>query len=131
MLSPEQGYTDKYLRRTIHHELSSVLIRDRKFPVKKWRAALPAGVVYDDTIDKEVKAIKPGRDLVLANNNLLNRGFLSSYGRTNCINDVNTYAELLFVEPDKLKNYRKNTAHKTKYTLLVIFYEILDLGYKW
>ena len=132
VLSPEQGNTDEYLRRTIHHEFSSILIRDHKFPLKEWRASLPAGVKYNDSIDKEVKTIESGRDISLASSKLLEQGFLSSYGLTNYINDVNTYAELLFVEPNELK--RLSNKYKTirvKYDLLIDFYKNLDSKYNW
>ena len=132
VLSPGQGYTDEYIRRTIHHEFSSILIRDHKFPLREWRAALPAGVKYNDSIDKEVKMIEAGRDISLASSKLLEQGFLSSYGLTNYTNDVNTYAELLFIEPDKIKKladiYR---IIGIKYNLLIKFYKNLDINYKW
>ena len=132
VLSAEQGYTDEYIRRTIHHEFSSILIRDHKFPLKEWREALPDGVKYNDSIDKEVKTIEAGRDISLASSKLLEQGFLSSYGLTNYINDVNTYAELLFVDPNELK--RLSDKYKTirvKYDLLIDFYKNLDIKYNW
>lgn len=129
VLSPEQGYTDEYIKRTIHHEFSSILIRDHKFPLREWRAALPEGVRYLDSIDKEVKTIEVGRDISLASRKLLEQGFLSSYGRTNYINDVNTYAELLFVEPNKIKLLaNKYRIIGIKYNLLIEFYKNLDVN---
>jgi len=132
VLSPEQGYTDEYIKRTIHHEFSSILIREHKFPLREWRAVLPAGVKYNDSIDKEVKTIEAGRDLSIASSELLEQGFLSSYRLTNYINDINTYAELSFIEPDKIKKLA--TKYKrigVKYDLLIKFYKNLDMNFKW
>ena len=87
---------------------------------------------YNDSIDKEVKTIEAGRDISLASSKLLEQGFLSSYGLTNYINDVNTYAELLFVDPNELK--RLSDKYKTirvKYDLLIDFYKNLDIKYNW
>jgi hypothetical protein len=132
VLSPQQGYTNNYVIKTIHHEFSSILIRENQFPSKPWKAALPNGVHYEDSVDQEIKAIKSGRNMNLAQDDLLRLGFLSSYGETNMENDVNTYAELLFTDPEKLKMLaNRYTAIKAKYQMAIQFYKSLDPQFKW
>lgn len=132
VLSPGQGYTDDYIRKTIHHEFSSILIRDCNFPVKQWLSALPSDVSYVDSLDQEVKAIEGGREFGGATENELHAGFLAAYGKTNYENDLNTYAERLFTDPKQLKKLSERyAAINTKYHLIVNFYRSLDPHFKW
>jgi hypothetical protein len=132
VLSPREGYTDDYIRKTINHEFSSILIRDFKFPIKKWISALPSTVSYADSLDQEVKAIEAGREFNEPSENELNAGFLAAYGRTNYENDINTYAGMLFTDPIKLRELaEKYPVIDTKYKLIVNFYKSLDPHFKW
>jgi hypothetical protein len=107
-------------------------MRENQFPSKPWKAALPNGVHYEDSVDQEIKAIKSGRNMNLAQDDLLRLGFLSSYGETNMENDVNTYAELLFTDPKKLKMLaNRYAAIKAKYQMAIQFYKSLDPQFKW
>jgi hypothetical protein len=132
VLSVAKGYTEEYIRRTINHEFSSILIRDHKFPVEQWMATLPTGVKYADSIEQEVRIINAGRNQSLADENELRSGFVADYGTTNYENDVNTYAEMLFTAPVELKALaQRYPAIEAKYVLLANFYKGLDSGFHW
>ena len=53
----------------------------------------------------------------------LEQGLVSSYGKANAENDINTYAELIFTDPEKIQTYiRTYPIIKKKYILLKAFY---------
>jgi hypothetical protein len=53
----------------------------------------------------------------------LNEGLVSRYGKVNAENDINTYAELVFTQPEAIKNFIK------KYPLMMNKYQILKQFY--
>ncbi|MBI3561253.1 MAG: hypothetical protein HY080_05990, partial [Gammaproteobacteria bacterium] len=99
---------------------------EHAFASSHWLSQLPSGVQYADTVDQEVQAIMQGRRLDLPGEGLLQQGFLSDYGMTNMENDVNTYAEMLFTEPEKLMALATRYPRiNAKYQLLTQFYQSL------
>jgi len=89
------GFSDKYLRKTLHHELSSILIRNNKFPFDAWKNLLPKMPNGQESLIREVSAIKKGwKENNFTESDLAN-GFVSKYGRSSIENDINTYAENL------------------------------------
>ena len=53
----------------------------------------------------------------------LRQGLVSSYGKANAENDINSYAELIFTEPKTMKAYiRKYPRIGPKYEMLKRFY---------
>lgn len=117
---------------TLHHEFSSILMREHNFPTILWALANKPGFKY---LEKGMDIIKAaGRD------NRQNPekarqwydvGLVHDYGMSSMTNDVNTYAELAMTHPDKLIQLSKQyprIMYKTK--IFVDFYTSLtpDLG---
>ena len=112
--------TPDYLLKALHHEFSSVLLKKHYFNVNTWTAN--NGGSY--TSNEE------GKDFLLTGQNghrekkqLFREGFMTVYGKCDWENDVNIYAEYLFVRPQRL-NYvaAKNPRVKAKARLLKKFY---------
>jgi hypothetical protein len=89
------GYSDDFLRRTFHHELSSILLRQRPelMDERAWRALNKPTFRYSyegdqmyDSFDADTSYRREMHEL----------GFLCSYGRTSIEEDFNTFAEGLF-----------------------------------
>jgi hypothetical protein len=111
---------------TLHHEFSSLTLVRGGFPEESWRAFLPQGFQYP-----------PGREAVLAALNTVDdaealaeanaQGFVNTYGETSLENDFNTYAELVFGEPDKMASFAASHERmRGKLKVFLAFHETLD-----
>ena len=89
------GYSDDFLRRTFHHELSSILWRQRPelLDESAWRAVNKPTFRYSYEGDQMYDSFDPDTSYRREMHEL---GFLCSYGRTSIEEDFNTFAEGLF-----------------------------------
>lgn len=111
-----------FLEQTIHHEFSSILIEKYDFPAFDWLKLNPANFEYiinPVMINNYVKNTKSYN----ASPKQLQQGMVSSYGITNAENDINTYAELAFTQPETMK------AHATKYAIVAKKYQMIKQFY--
>lgn len=111
-----------FLEQSFHHEISSLLIKDYGFPAFDWLELNPEGfsyVINPVAIDEYMNSVKSYE----ANDKDLAQGLVSTYGRVNAENDINTYAELVFTQPAKMKKYVEAfPAVARKFQLLKKFY---------
>lgn len=100
-----QGYTMLFLEASFHHEFSSILLQEYAFPYNEWSALNPPGFTYKD-----------GGLSALINNTYLSasleeekelnkQGFLNKYSISDIEEDINTYSEWIFSEPEKFQLY--------------------------
>ncbi len=96
----------------VHHETSSFLwIRNPKLQ-RDFTALAPAGWRFQDTAADEIS--RNGNSAPAPET-----GFLSAYGATTAENDFNTYAEILFSDPDRMKKLAEATPLVAKKLALV------------
>ena len=121
--NPVEGYTsDIFLEQTIHHEFSSILMYQYDFPAFDWLDLNPEGfdyIINPSKINDYMNAI----DSYSAGEKLLQQGLVSSYGKANAENDINSYVELIFTQPEKMKSYIRNYPRiGPKYEMIKAFY---------
>ena len=117
----------KDLEEKLHHEFSSVLMDNHNFKSKRWKSISKRYVSEDDYGRSHVG----DKDAFRGSKSLYKKGFVVKYGSTDMENDVNTYAEFLFVSPKRLKSIAKRyekVYHKTR--LLKDFYCSIDKNFK-
>jgi hypothetical protein len=121
--NPVEGYTsDIFLEQTIHHEFSSILIYHYDFPAFDWLKLNPEGFEYIINLSK-INDYMNSINSYSANETLLRQGLVSSYGQTNAENDINSYVELIFTQPKKMKAYmEKYPRMGPKYKMIKDFY---------
>lgn len=115
---------------TLHHEFSSILMREYNFPTIRWVLANKSGFKYPE--DKKMiimaaslKSRADPKDAHLWHN----AGFVHDYGKSSIMNDFNTYAELAMGDPEKLKQLsRQYPRIRLKTSIFVEFYEGLAPG---
>ncbi len=120
----------EYIRRTFHHEFSSILIAAAPFPHVDWEAALPDDFTFPQTDQERLEGLQdyPTAAEMPA---IYARGFVAGYGRSSQENDINTYAELLLDAPDELVELATSYPPiAQKAALISGFYESLDPGFK-
>ena len=124
----------RYLTRKIHHEISSVLMKNYHFDTILWRTAMGEGFQYE--IDKDPLYqwmfiggyIEP--DEFSSEKELLQRGLLRQYAETGVENDFNTYAEVIFGEPKRMRKLiRDYPIIARKYQVFKEFYMSIDPGF--
>ena len=114
------GDTVRFVTRELHHEFSSILLENYVFPKRKWIYATKGKYASKNYGIDQAGSGGNGRD---EGTHLLERGLLTSYGASDFENDVNIYAEYLFVLPKRLARHNEKyfrIAKKTK--LLKQFY---------
>ncbi len=111
-----------FLEQTFHHEFSSLLIQNYEFPIFDWLALNPEGFSYIINplkIDVYMNSI----DSYEADEAALKEGLVSRYGKVNAENDINSYAEFVFTQPEKMKVILKKYPQvMKKYQMLKLFY---------
>ena len=103
-----EDYTDRtsLTVKQLHHELSSVLMKKYSFPRREWINSNNGQYVSKNRGIDVLKALQTeGRD---EGHYFFSRGFLTSYGSSDFENDVNIYAEYLFVLPNRLNTIGKS-----------------------
>jgi hypothetical protein len=124
----ELGYTDTFLRKTFHHEFSSILLRNHSklFPRERW------------SFYTELEYGKGGSEFLKNNEHLSldahnftpeynRKGFINSYGTASLEEDINRFAEYLFVPNDEYENVVQMYDNiRAKSEILKDFYNALD-----
>lgn len=114
-----EGYTDEFVSRIFHAELSSVLMRAHlsRFPFDEWRRANPPGFAY---FGSGQRAIRAGRAENVLTPGHGHRSFLSEYAASSLENDFNSIAGALFsgkMSVQSLRAASPSIAHKTELTM--------------
>lgn len=136
---PADGYTDTFIERTFHRELSTLLLnryRD-KLDTNAWRAVNPpdfsyrGGNSWDRTRGKDggARAIDAGETSLALGQppENLNDGFLTEYSRSSLENDFNEYAALLFAgDREFWRAVDRHPAVARKCDLAIAFYQSLS-----
>jgi hypothetical protein len=121
----KKGYSDHHIEDVFHAEFSSIFLRNLKkdFPTDAWAKINPPGFKYFSSGVEAIKKKKVG----LANEELLQQGFLSQYGQSDMENDFNGFAGKLFTGDAKLwQNADKHPKIQAKLKLTLEFYSKLD-----
>lgn len=94
----ERGYTDTYIEQTFHHEFSSILYRNYPlgFEEASWNSTNPPGFSYNDP-EQGVGAIRSNQSSQELDTLLCSSGFLTQYALSGIENDINTFAQNLFL----------------------------------
>ncbi|HSG82462.1 MAG TPA: hypothetical protein VLC48_09435, partial [Gemmatimonadota bacterium] len=122
----ESGFTDEFLEKTFHHEFSSLLMYRHTFPIQTWMDESPAGFEYLADWEDVLEEVAARRSLD-GSPALFRQGLLAEYGRTNLENDVNTYVEVTFAEPQRMRQLvQQYPAIRAKYRVLRSYYIGLD-----
>ena len=119
-----QGYTDKYLEQTFHHEFSSILFRNYPsfLDTNAWKGANAFNFTYNDP-ENGVGAIRNNQSSQELDSVLCLKGVLTQYGGSGIENDVNTFAQNLFCPEKNFWNYVDRFPRiKQKTNLLIGFY---------
>jgi hypothetical protein len=121
----------EFIRRTFHHEFSSILIEAAPFPHKDWEAALPGDFTFPPQTNQEMLKGLNDHPSAAEMPEIYARGFVMGYGRSSEENDINTYAEFLLDKPDELASLAaRYPAIAKKAALISEFYQSLDPGFK-
>jgi hypothetical protein len=93
--SVEEGFTDRYIESGLHHELSSILLRNRPdlFDRVAWLSCNPPGFRYGAGGTEAVRSGKAGTAFDPA---LAAQGFLAQYSQASVEEDFNLVVEGLF-----------------------------------
>lgn len=90
-----------FLRVVFHHEFSSNILKAKFINLFKWKNEFSINQNCDyNFYQKNLTDFEFSRQ---SNQEIYSQGFVYNYGKTNPENDFNTYAELLFVKPEKIK----------------------------
>jgi hypothetical protein len=118
---------DEYLEEGLHHEFSSILMRNYEFPKDRWSKVNPSDFSYGHS-GVEVLGEK---GLHGQSEEQLERGFVEKYCESTMENDFNVVAAWLFVKPEELKNLaEKYERVAAKRRLAIEFYKSVDKSYK-
>jgi hypothetical protein len=126
-----EGYTDKYLEQTFHHEFSSILYRNYidLFDTLSWKEANSPDFSYNDP-ENGVGAIRSNQSSQTLDTFFCEKGILTQYAGSGIENDVNTFAQNLF-RPEK--NFWKFVDRfpriRKKTEILINFYHRLSSIY--
>lgn len=119
------GYTDRYLREMVHHELSSIFMRNYPFPSGNWKRCNAPGFSYGEG---GVRAIERGETGFEGNAELYPIGLLSEYSKSDLEEDFNTYCETLFTDPERLERLAERYPRvRRKYELCREFFASLGV----
>jgi hypothetical protein len=121
--NPVDGYSsDIFLEQTIHHEFSSILILGYDFPAFDWLDLNPKGFEYIINLSK-INEYMNSISSYSPTESQLRQGLVSSYGKANAENDINSYVELIFTQPEKMRAYMdKYPRVGPKYEMIKKFY---------
>jgi len=106
----------KFTERHLHHEFSSILMENHNFPRYKWeRNNLHPYKSKNEGIDC-LSTPGDGRD---EHGYLFRKGYLTSYGSCDYEDDINIYAEYVFLFPKKLDRIGKKFPRVKKKTKII------------
>ncbi len=121
-----QNYSDKYIERLLHAELSSVLLRNYPghLDLKAWKELTPKGFSYGRG---GRNALSSGTASEAQRENYYKNGFLSQYAQSSIENDFNAIAKHMFCPTDNWQQLLNTyPALRAKYEMVVAFYHELD-----
>jgi hypothetical protein len=115
---------------SLHHEFSSLLFNGGDFPITRWHLVNEPEFKYLDNQVDIINAAAPSNRKDPKQAEMWHAaGFVSDYGMASMENDVNTFAELMMGNPEKLlllcNNYPKIAQKKN---ILIQFYTELAPG---
>ena len=117
MPSFEDGTT---IRSTIHHEISSILLRKYRFDMIGFMAHNGFEIEYWNDEDYLLKNPPPS---YYASDALLTEGLLTHYAQTSPENDYNSYVEVAFAYPEIMSRFCSSYERiKLKYEFIKKFY---------
>jgi hypothetical protein len=122
------GYTDRYLEQTLHHEFSSILLRNyfSFLDTGAWRNANEGRFDYNDP-EEGVGAIRNNASSQDLDSVLCKRGMLTQYALSSLENDLNTFAQNLFCPTKEFwLLVKKYPRIKKKVQLFVSFYNKIN-----
>lgn len=124
------GYTNKELEGTFHHELSSLILKahaSQKF-YQRWQKLNPQGFQYQGSSIAAIKASKNNETNTDQINDLsLKRGFVNLYAQSNLENDFNEIAERLFITGNNLSELgSKYSNFNKKIDMFIELYQSVD-----
>jgi len=121
--SKELGYTNQFLLSSMHHEFSSILMRNYPFPNKAWEALNPKGFSYtEDAVGALGKD-----DLLKPQAKYHEKGFICLYSQSSAEEDFNTIADYLFNQRPALSQMaQKYPKLRAKIQLAMKFYKQVD-----
>ncbi|HYG49894.1 MAG TPA: hypothetical protein VD905_03280 [Flavobacteriales bacterium] len=120
----QSAYSDNYIEQTIHHEFSSILLRNFPdyFQKEKWLSYNK--IEYGDG---GVEALKTAKSSQVLDTALHVHGFLHQYASSDMENDFNSFAENIFLPElefyDVVSTY---PAIAGKFEIIISFYNALD-----
>jgi len=115
-----------FLRRVFHHELSSILLIKYPFPKDQWSSFWPDDIVCP-TDQKSILQFTQNYTSPLDIQTLHKKGFVSDYGLAGLENDINTYAELMIDDPEKMAILADQfPIIRKKLRILLLFYSGLN-----
>jgi len=119
----ELGYSNQFVLSSMHHEFSSILMRNHAFPKNDWAGLNPKDFTYtEDAVGALGKV-----NLLLPQAKYHELGFVCLYSQSSMEEDFNTIASYLFNQQAQLlkmgKNYPKLGA---KIQLAMKFYKSVD-----
>jgi len=124
----DQGYTDRYIEQTFHHEFSSILFRNHPsfIDTVSWKEANIPGFDYNDP-EAGVGAIRKDRSSQDLDTALSSKGFLTQYAYSGIENDINTLAQNLFKPADGFWDIVNHYPRiEKKVNLLIHFYSKIN-----
>lgn len=124
--SIQAGYTRDFYHRALHHEFSSILIREANSPEfwRQWRSCNPSGTGY---LSDGVAAIAGGVDNTNPAPALWSKGFFTQYSQASEEEDFNMIVENLFDGEARLwKAAKKSAPIQNKVNLTIQFYKSVD-----
>ncbi len=122
----ENGYSDKFIEGTFHHEFSSVLIKRyiKHFDRHSWLNANPKDFAYGGG---GVEALQNDATGLRLDSTLYHKGFLNEYSLASIEEDLNCYAEYIFLnDPGFWDAWESSEAIRTKTETLIRFYQQID-----
>ena len=120
----EKYYTNEYLTHIFHHEFSSILLRNYKFPQLEWESWNPREFAYSNG---GTQALRDKKDKLSGDESLYIQGILSDYSLASFEEDFNVYSGMIFAEPEKFYELtKKYPAIKEKFKIWLSFYNSID-----
>lgn len=123
------GYTNRFLEQSFHHEFSSILFfaYADDFNKAAWTACNPEGFEYRDEATGGVQSLKDDMDGTYFASVYNAQGFLDQYSQSSMENDVNQLAQQLFCpDPGFWAVVGRYPKLQCKVQKLIAFYNKID-----
>lgn len=123
------GYTDRFIEQSFHHEFSSILFfaYAASFDKNEWNSCNPEGFEYKDEATGGVQSLKDDMDGTYFSTVYNKQGFLDQYSQSSMENDVNQLAQQLFCpDPGFWDVVQRYQPLQCKVQKLINFYHTID-----